>query len=246
MSTHLLADVHLRGADDPNAERLKAYLAGPAREAEALYVLGDLFDVWIGDDGSIPIHASILDAFAKLAATGVPLYFMRGNRDFAVGEGFVAASRMLILDDPVVVDLHGTPTLLSHGDMLCTDDTAHQAFRARYTNPRWRARMLRIPLWLRRWLAARARRKSTAGKASKPAHIMDVNGDTVRTTLREYGVTRLIHGHTHRPASHRVDLDGTQGERIVIADWRPEQAEILVADSQGVHRRSLIQDNSSV
>jgi Uncharacterized protein conserved in bacteria len=126
MATHLLADVHLTGADDPNAARLSAYLDGPAREAEAVYVLGDLFDVWIGDDGSLPEHAAVIDRFAALARTDVPLYFIRGNRDFAVGEAFVAASHMQILDDPIVVDLHGTPTLLSHGDVFCTDDTAHQ------------------------------------------------------------------------------------------------------------------------
>jgi len=240
VAVHLLADVHLRDADDPNTARLADYLSGPARNAEALYVLGDLFDVWIGDDGSIPIHQSILDDFADLSRSGVPLYFMRGNRDFAVGEAFVAASQLQILDDPTVVDLGGTPTLLSHGDMLCTDDPAHQAFRARYTNPRWRARMMKLPLWLRRRIARRARRKSAAGKQIKAAHIMDVNTETVRDVMQRYGVERLIHGHTHRPADHCVSLDGGNGQRMVIADWRAHQAEILVADANGVSRRSLI------
>jgi len=242
MAVHLLADVHLRDADDPNAARLAAYLSGPAREAEALYVLGDLFDVWIGDDGSIPIHASILDAFANLASSGVALYFMRGNRDFAVGEAFVAASRLQIIDDPSVVDLGGTPTLLSHGDMLCTDDIAHQAFRRRYTDPRWRARMMKLPLWLRRGIARRARRKSAAGKQHKAAHIMDVNAKAVRETMQAYDVKRLIHGHTHRPDRHRVTLnDGDgDGERVVIADWRDHQAEILIAETSSVSRHSLI------
>lgn len=239
MAVHLLADVHLTGDDDPNAQRLIRYLDGPARAAEAVYVLGDLFDVWIGDDGSLPTHAGVIDRFAALARAGVPLYFMRGNRDFAVGEAFVAASHMQILDDPVVVDLQGTPTLLSHGDIFCTDDTAHQAFRARYTNPRWRARMMKIPLWLRRRIARRARRRSLRGKARKPAHIMDVNAEAVRQSLQTHGVKRLIHGHTHRPDTHYFDIEGQACERIVLADWRPERAEVLIADSHGIDRMDV-------
>jgi len=240
MATHLLADVHLTGADDTNAARLSAYLDGPAREAEAVYVLGDLFDVWIGDDGSLPEHAAVIDRFAALARTDVPLYFIRGNRDFAVGEAFVAASHMQILDDPIVVDLHGTPTLLSHGDVFCTDDTAHQKFRARYTDPRWRARMMKIPLWLRRRLARRARRRSKQGKATKPRQLMDVNAETVRNGMARRDVRRLIHGHTHRPARHALEVDGQGAERIVLADWRADLAEVLVVDAQGLRCLSVI------
>ncbi|MES1925090.1 UDP-2,3-diacylglucosamine diphosphatase [Salinisphaera sp. T31B1] len=241
MAVHLLADVHLRDGKDPNAARLIGYLAGRARHAEAVYVLGDLFDVWVGDDGSIAPHAAVLDAFAELASHGVALYFMRGNRDFAVGEAFVSASRLRILDDPCVVDLAGEPTLLSHGDIFCTDDTAHQAFRARYTNPRWRARMMRLPLWLRRRIARRARRRSQAGKQIKASQLMDVNYDAVRQAMQAYGVRRLIHGHTHRPATHEVALPTCTGERIVLADWRPDQAEVLRIDDRGIHRDSLIE-----
>ncbi|ERJ18856.1 UDP-2,3-diacylglucosamine hydrolase [Salinisphaera shabanensis T35B1] len=239
MATHLLADVHLIGDDDPNAQRLIRYLDGPARAAEAVYVLGDLFDVWVGDDGSLPMHARVIDRFAALARSGVPLYFMRGNRDFAVGEAFVAASHMQILNDPIVVDLYGTPTLLSHGDIFCTDDTAHQKFRARYTDPRWRARMMKLPLWLRRHIAKRARKRSRRGKAAKPAHIMDVNAHSVRESMHKHGVSRLIHGHTHRPDTHPLEIDGQPCERIVIADWRPACAQILVADPGGVYRRDI-------
>lgn len=239
MATHFIADLHLRDGDDANARRLADYLAGAAREADALYVLGDLFDVWIGDDGSVPIHRETLSHFADLVAAGVPVYFMRGNRDFGVGAAFVEASRMQIVDDPIVVDLYGTPTLLTHGDSLCTDDTAHQAFRAKYTDPRWRARMLRIPLWLRRLLAARARRRSTAGKARKSAAIMDVNAQTVRATLQRFGVRRIIHGHTHRPADHVVDVDGARAERLVLADWRPDQAEYLSVDADATRRVAI-------
>jgi len=242
VATHVIADLHLRDGRDANAQRLTRYLAGPARDADALYVLGDLFDVWIGDDGSMPIHRATLDAFAALADSGVPLYFMRGNRDFAVGADFAAATGMEILDDPQVVDLYGTPTLLSHGDMLCTDDTEHQAFRDRYTDPRWRARMLKIPLPLRRIIARRARRRSAAGKATKAAHIMDVNNDTVVATMRESGVRRLIHGHTHRPATHHFEVNGEPAVRHVIADWRADQAEIMRVTPQGIERLALLED----
>ncbi len=230
MATHFLADLHLTDTREPNAQRLARYLAGPALEAEAVYVLGDLFDVWIGDDGSLPTHRETVDRLGELAARGVPIYFMRGNRDFAVGEAFVQASGMRILEDPCVVDLYGIPTLLSHGDYFCTDDAAHQAFRAKYMNPVWRRRMLRLPLLLRRLLAKRARRKSTEGKALKPWRIMDVNPDAVAATMRENGVQRLIHGHTHRPETHVFDLDGARAERHVLPNWRPDQAGVLVVD----------------
>ncbi|MES1954758.1 UDP-2,3-diacylglucosamine diphosphatase [Salinisphaera hydrothermalis] len=234
-ATHVIADLHLIDDREPAARRLAGYLAGPARQADALYVLGDLFDVWIGDDGSIGPHAGTLDAFAALAESGVPLYFMRGNRDFAVGAAFERRSRLQILDDPTALTLHGVPTLLAHGDLFCSDDVAHQAFRAKYTDAGWRRRRLALPLWLRRTVARRARRRSTAAKRTKPAHIMDVNTATVAETAAEYGARRVIHGHTHRPADH---LD--EGlERYVVADWRPEIAEVLIVDDDGVTRRHL-------
>lgn len=237
-ATHFIADLHLVDDREPAARRLAAYLAGPARAAAALYVLGDLFDVWIGDDGSVPRHARTLDAFAALADTGVPLYFMRGNRDFAVGTAFEQRSRLQIIDDPTTVDLYGIPTLLAHGDVFCSDDVAHQAFRAKYTDARWRHRRLALPLWLRRTVARRARRRSAASKQTKPAHIMDVNAQTVSDMAAEHGVTRIIHGHTHRPTDH---IDRSPA-RHVLADWRDDLAEVMIVDDQGVHRRRLDHD----
>ncbi|MGB7756315.1 MAG: UDP-2,3-diacylglucosamine diphosphatase [Salinisphaera sp.] len=234
-ATHFIADLHLLDDREPAARRLAGYLAGPARDAEALYVLGDLFDVWIGDDGSIAPHTATLDAFAALAGAGVPLYFIRGNRDFAVGADFERRSRMQMLDDPTALTLHGVPTLLAHGDVFCSDDIAHQAFRAKYTDARWRKRRLALPLWLRRTVARRARRRSTAAKQSKPARIMDVNTATVAALAAEYGAQRIIHGHTHRPDDH---VDGRL-ERHVLADWRPDTAEVLLVDDSGVARHRL-------
>lgn len=239
MATHFLADLHLVDTHEPNAQRLARYLAGPARDADALYVLGDLFDVWIGDDGSLPIHRATVDRFGELTATGIPVYFMRGNRDFAVGDTFVQASGMRILEDPCVVDLHGTPTLLSHGDYFCTDDHRHLAFRAKYMDPAWRRRMLRLPLALRRLLAWYARRESTRGKALKPWRIMDVNPDAVTDTMRRTGAPRLIHGHTHRPDTHVFDLDGARAERQVLPDWRPGRAGVLVVEENRCRLRWL-------
>ncbi|HET7314538.1 UDP-2,3-diacylglucosamine diphosphatase [Salinisphaera sp.] len=233
-ATHFIADLHLVDDHAPAARRLAGYLAGPARDADALYVLGDLFDVWIGDDGSTARHAATLDAFRALADTGVPIYFMRGNRDFAVGPTFEARSRLRIIDDPTVLTLYGVPTLLAHGDVFCSDDVAHQLFRAKYTDARWRERRLALPLWLRRVVARRARRRSAAAKTTKPAYIMDVNRTTVAAMAAEYDVARIIHGHTHRPADHD---DGIA--RHVLADWRPDRAEVLVVDRNGIRRAPL-------
>lgn len=233
MATHFLADLHLDNAHDSFARRLQAYLAGPARTAEAVYVLGDLFEVWIGDDGGLPRHRDTIDAFAALTQAGVPAYFMRGNRDFAVGDAFTHATGMRILDDPYMLDLYGVPTLLSHGDLLCTDDIAHQAFRTRYTDPQWRAAKLAWPLWLRQLVARWARHKSRRGKERKPQHIMDVNADSVRRTMLEHGARRLIHGHTHRPATHTQSVDGVELCRIVLPDWRPNQIGIVRVDTGG-------------
>lgn len=236
--THFIADLHLDNDREPAARRLAAYLAGPARHADVLYVLGDLFEVWIGDDGSIPYHRQTLRAFADLAAAGVPVYFMRGNRDFAVGEAFQRLSRISVLGDPSIVDLYGQRVLLTHGDLLCSDDLPQQRFRARYTDPRWRARMLMLPLWLRRLIALGARKRSTAGKTRKAAHIMDVNAETAAALAAQHHVSTIIHGHTHRPADH-VQPDLT---RHVIADWQPNQTEVLIVSPQDVERRRIKDD----
>ncbi|MDA3921935.1 MAG: UDP-2,3-diacylglucosamine diphosphatase [Salinisphaera sp.] len=233
--THFIADLHLDNDCEPAASRLAAYLAGPARQADALYVLGDLFEVWIGDDGSISNHRQTLQAFADLAAAGVPAYFMRGNRDFAVGDEFQRLSRMSVLDDPSVIDLYGQAVLLTHGDLLCSDDLPQQRFRACYTNPRWRARMLKLPLWLRKLAARIARNRSTAGKTHKATRMMDVNADTAAALAARHGVSTIIHGHTHRPADH-VDA---RLARYVIADWRPEQAEVLIVSPAGFQRQII-------
>lgn len=240
--THFLADLHLTDDSEPAAQRLAAYLAGPALQADAVYILGDLFEVWVGDDGSIADHRHILACFAELVYRhDTPVYFMRGNRDFGVGSHFEETSGMQIIPDPLVIDLYGCPSLLTHGDSLCTDDSRHQAFRAKYTDPNWRARMLKLPLWLRRCLARRARQRSQRHKARQSAAIMDVNDQTVRWIFNQYQVNRIIHGHTHRPADHSliVSSDEAPRWRLVLADWRPEQHEYLCVSPTGVTRHSI-------
>lgn len=232
---HLLADVHLADDTSPAAQQLAGYLAGPARGAAAVYILGDLFDVWVGDDVSFDTHRATLDALAGLAAARVPLYFQRGNRDFAVGARFFTHTGARPIADPVVHRLAGQPVLLAHGDVFCSDDVAHQRFRARYTSAVWRSRMLRVPAGLRRVLARRARQRSAAAKMRKDAAIMDVQADTVARWARETETFRIIHGHTHRPGDH------THGrvKRHVLADWRPDRAEILTLSRRAIQRRLL-------
>lgn len=239
MAVHFIADLHLQASRPGLVDVLHRYLAGPARQADALYILGDLFEVWVGDDGGLREFGDTVAAIAALAEHGTAVYFMRGNRDFGVGPRFAAAGRLEILDDPAVVDLPAGRALLSHGDLLCTDDTAHQRFRARYNDPSWRARMLRLPLWSRRLVARYARARSRAGKRRKTSAIMDVNPDAVRRLMRRYDIPLLIHGHTHRPADHEVDVDGTAGRRLVLADWHDDRGEVLVCDDGGFRREIL-------
>jgi len=240
LAVHFVADLHLDPAQPVLADAFHRYLAGPARSADALYILGDLFEVWLGDDISIPRHRSTVAALSDLAATGVTLYFQRGNRDFAVGNAFARLTGVCVLDDPAIIDLFDTRTLLSHGDMLCTDDIEHLEFRRRYTDPAWRERMLALPKLVRRLLGYWARHKSRRGKRRKPESIMDVNPEAVRRAMTEHRADRLIHGHTHRPAIHAVELGGRRGERIVIPDWRPEQMEYLVCDEDGCRRVPIV------
>lgn len=236
MATHFLADLHLQPARPAPVAIFHRYLAGPARAAEAVYILGDLFEYWIGDDGSLPEHRDTVAALAALTDCGVPVYFMHGNRDFAVGEAFAAATGVRLLTDPTVLELDGVTTALTHGDRLCTDDIDHQRFRARYTDPQWLEGMLRLPVFVRRAIARYARWRSRRGGQRKSSQIMDVNANTVRAFLREHEAMRLIHGHTHRPADHAL---AGGAERLVLADWHDDRGEVLVCDADGCRRRAL-------
>ncbi len=234
----LASDLHLDSQAPWAIDAFIHFLEGPARGAQALYLLGDLFEVWVGDDDDNPDHARANAAIAALAAAGVPVYVIHGNRDFLLGADYEAHTGVKLLPDPVMVDLHGVPTLLSHGDLFCTDDPDYQALRDIVRRPHWQQRFLALPLAVRRELASAARAGSRVHTQRTIPTIMDVNPDAVLRALRATGARRLIHGHTHRPAVHELSVDGTRAERVVLAPWY-ESASCVAVDSSGVRELPL-------
>ena len=215
-----IADLHLSPALPRATALFKQFLRAAATQAEALYILGDLFEAWVGDDElDLPFHREIVQDLAELQRKGVRIYVMHGNRDFLLGERFLHAAGASLLRDPQVLDIHGSPTLLSHGDAFCTDDRRYQAFRQQVREPGWQAAFLAKPYAERRQMAQALREQSEHEKAGKAMAIMDVNGEAVAATLRTHGYPRLIHGHTHRPARHVHEIDGHRCERWVLPDW---------------------------
>jgi UDP-2,3-diacylglucosamine hydrolase len=231
--TLFISDLHL-APDTPAAnDSLLNFLERTAPTAEALYVLGDLFEYWIGDDAlEHPFPRAIADAFRRVSDGGVPVFFMHGNRDFLIGTRFARESRMRILEDPIVVNLYGRPTLLMHGDTLCSDDVEYQKFRAMVRNPAWQHAFLAKPLAERARIAQGVRGQSEQAKQLKDVAIMDVAPATVEEVLRRHSYPRLIHGHTHRPARHEHIVDGHVCERWVLADWY-QQGSYLICDAAG-------------
>jgi len=226
MPTFFISDLHLDDARPQITDLFVRFLGHEARGADALYILGDLFESWIGDDEDTLLAMRVADALRGLRDVGVPIYFMHGNRDFLLGASYAERSGMRLLADPTIIDLHGERTLLMHGDTLCTDDSEYQKFRTLVRNPTWQTQFLAKPLAERRAFAAQARGESRKRTAMKAAEIMDVNQNAVESAMRTHAVRRLIHGHTHRPATHRFDLDGQAAERIVLGDWY-EQSSVL-------------------
>jgi UDP-2,3-diacylglucosamine hydrolase len=239
MATLFIADLHL----DPSRPEITAlferYLASDeVRHADALYILGDLVEAWIGDDDDAALPQRIAEAIHAVHDAGVPVYFMAGNRDFLLGEDFARRAGMTLLEDGVVHVIHGQPTLLMHGDMLCTDDVAYQAVRQQVRNPAWKAQILSMSLDARRAFAAKAREDSRAHTGATQESIMDVNAEAVQQALATAGVSRLIHGHTHRPAIHALEHDHRPAERIVLGDWY-EHGSVLKVSAEGVDLHGL-------
>jgi UDP-2,3-diacylglucosamine hydrolase len=226
MSTLFISDLHLDEARPQIVELFMAFLAKDARKADALYILGDLFESWIGDDDDSALGKRVASATLALRDSGVPVYFMHGNRDFLLGPDYAARAGMILLPDPAIIELGGERILLMHGDTLCTDDVDYQKFRALVRDRQWQAQFVAKSLAERRAFAAQARGESSKQTAMKPAEIMDVNPAAVEAAMRKHGVRRLIHGHTHRPATHRLSLDGNVAERVVLGDWY-EQSSVL-------------------
>lgn len=220
MHSIFVSDLHLC-ADRPHINRqFFDFIANTAPQAEALYILGDLFEYWIGDDDlDEPLNAAVADALGTLAAGHVRLYLMQGNRDVLIGPAFARRCRAELIAEPALLDFYGTPTLLMHGDTLCTDDADYQNFRAYARDPANQARFLAQPLASRREQMLGMRVESEHSKQAKSAEIMDVAPAAVESVLREFGYPRLIHGHTHRPARHVHQVDGHACERWVLNDW---------------------------
>ena len=233
--TLFLSDLHLAPERPATVEQFHAFARGPAREAAAVYIIGDLFDAWLGDDQARrePFARSIVASLRALSDAGVAVYVARGNRDFLLGDDFAREAGATLIGEQTIVDLAGTPTLLTHGDEFCTDDAGYQRFRAWSRDPRSQRRLRRLPYVVRRWIGAFLRRGSRAATARKPESILDVNARAVEQAFRMHGVTRIIHGHTHRPARHASVVDGIARERVVLADW-DDRGHYVAVDTDGI------------
>lgn len=237
MTTLFISDLHL-DPERPHITRLFIdFLQSEAAGADALYILGDLFESWVGDDDPSEAGRLVADALAAIATRGVPVFFMHGNRDFMLGADYAQRAGMQLLADPSVILLYGTPVLLMHGDLLCTDDVEYQKIRAQTRHPDWQAHMRAQPLAARLAFAQQARTASQARQgamrdAGTMETITDASPDTIVQTLRRYGVDTLIHGHTHRPAIHATSVDTRDCRRVVLGDWYT-QGSVLRVSPQG-------------
>jgi UDP-2,3-diacylglucosamine hydrolase len=232
-----ISDLHLAAERPAINERFFEFLREQAPRAERLFILGDLFEYWIGDDeleaaDGDPLARAVADALGALSKRGVSIAVMHGNRDFLLGRRFCAAAGARLLDDPAVEKIGGVRTLLMHGDTLCTDDHDYQAWRRTARSRAWQDEFLAKPLLERRREVLGMRAKSKEVVGAKPADIMDVNDGAVREALRAHGLTRLVHGHTHRPARHALEVDGRRCERWVLPDWY-ERGGYLAVDDTG-------------
>lgn len=216
----LVADLHLCDSRPVISRLFIDFLVNTATRADSLFILGDLFEYWLGDDTlHLPLNQCVSEALGWLAEQGTTIYFMHGNRDFLIAEQFAQTCHATLLTDPQVVDLHGTASLLMHGDTLCTDDADYLNFRKQVRNADWQTQFLAQPLSARVAIAQQARSQSESAKQEKTAAIMDVNDEAVAAVLRQYHYPRLIHGHTHRPALHTLTIDNHVCERWVLPDW---------------------------
>lgn len=237
--TLLISDLHLPPAASELRDAFASFLAGPARAAQAVYLLGDLFEYWIGDDAGLAEYSSERACLHTLTASGVPVFFIHGNRDFLVGREFARATGVKLLPDPYRLELHGASTLLSHGDLFCTDDVRYQRWRKFARNAAAQAVFRALPLSMRQNILGNVRDTADADKMQKDLGIMDVNEGTVRAAFAKRGVSRIIHGHTHRPADHDYEIEGRACQRLVLADWHPGRCEALRVDHAGVTRVKL-------
>ena len=237
MERLFISDLHLSDAAPEITTCFERFLELHTQNIDELYILGDFFEVWIGDDNVTEFNTRIAHLFKQLSQT-VPIYFIHGNRDFAIGNQFAKKAGFTILPEQTVIDLYGTPTLLLHGDELCTQDEEYQKFRKRARTRWWQFMMGSLPLRFRRYLANRGRKRSTQNKMRLAADIMDVTQSAVESTLIQHNVDVMIHGHTHRPNVHEFTVAGKQATRIVLGDWY-EQGSMLVATPDKITLETL-------
>jgi UDP-2,3-diacylglucosamine hydrolase len=238
VSTLFISDLHIDAAQPAIIEQFLQFLRTEARSAAALYILGDLFETWIGDDAPDPAQSAAIAGLRTLTSSGVPCFVMHGNRDFLLSRRFCEMSGAQLLHDPLIITLYGEPVLVMHGDALCTDDHAYQRLRATVRDADWQRRFLGLPIESRRALAGAARAGSQAHTAAMEHAITDVNADSVAMALRAAGTSTLLHGHTHRPAIHALEVDGRPRTRIVLGDWY-DQGSVLLWDQRGPELQSL-------
>ena len=232
MNTLFISDLHLSGERENITELFIKFLDQRASKADALYILGDLYEVWPGDDMIQPDYLSSISKLKQLSDNGLPLYVMQGNRDFLMAEKFAEVSGAKLIEDPTIIDLYGTPTLLMHGDTLCTDDIDYQKFRIMVRDPSWKEKFFALPNEERLAMTTKYRKVSKVETAKKSMDIMDVNQQAVEAAIQEHNVKQLIHGHTHRPAIHDFSINNEKMKRIVLGDWF-EQGSVLVCDKSG-------------
>ncbi len=238
MSTLFISDLHLSGERENITELFIKFLDQRASHADALYILGDLFEVWLGDDFIQPGYQQTISKLKQLADNGLPIFVMHGNRDFLMTEQFSNLSGTTLINDPTIINLYGIPTLLMHGDTLCIDDIEYQKFRTMVRDPQFITDFLSKQIEERLAVAAKYREASKTETASKAMDIMDVNQQAVESTMLEYNVYQLIHGHTHRPAIHDFSIQDKNMKRIVLGDWY-EQGSVLECDENGCNLESL-------
>ncbi|PWI33930.1 UDP-2,3-diacylglucosamine diphosphatase [Vibrio albus] len=240
MTTLFISDLHLTPSRTDITECFIRFMREEAAKADALYVLGDLFEFWIGDDDNSPFSRLIKAEFKTLTGSGVPCYFVHGNRDFLVGKRFAKDTGVTLLDEVSVIDLYGTKAVVLHGDTLCTDDHNYQEYRKKVHQPWLQWVFNRLPLFIKKKIVSKAQQDIGKDKQRKSLDIMDVNQSEVEKVLSDTGTSVMIHGHTHRPYIHKINKIGTQKTRIVLGDWY-EQGSVLVwkKDQFNLERRNF-------
>lgn len=233
--TLFVSDLHLTVARPDTVSRFLKFLTDRAPKSEQLFILGDLFDAYLGDDDLSSPYREVRTHLKRLTKAGTTVFFQAGNRDFLLGEKFAEATGVTLLGDYAVLDLYGVPTLLTHGDLLCTDDIGYQTARKRIRTPEWRAYALGKPLWIRRLYARWYRFKSGRDKGGKSLEIMDANPEAILEAIDRHGAQRLIHGHTHRPHIHSLKTPSGMMERVVLPEWNGKEW-LLVVDESGAHQ----------